>query len=123
MLGATSIKVTLASPAPTTSKNNGGDFFSQYLPTSNYASIDFGGMLPGEGHINGQVTNKCSFPIYVRQAVAEWSGVTGEKCEGFGETKDMLVEPGKTYISERPAYWDGCGTSRESRLSIPRPAY
>ncbi|KAF3052262.1 hypothetical protein E8E11_011472 [Didymella keratinophila] len=100
-----------ASPTPNTSKNPTGDFFSQYLPSSDHTSIAFAGPLPGEGHINGQVKNNCPNPIYVRQAGAEFSGVTGGRCEGFGETKDLLVQPGQFHISERPTYFDGCSTS------------
>lgn len=106
MIAAALHSFSFASPTP-------GDFFSQYLPTSGFASIDFAGPLLGEGHINGQVTNQCHYPIYVRQAVAEFSGVTGEKCKHFGETKDVKIDPGRVYISERPTYYDGCGTLRK----------
>ncbi|KAF1929486.1 uncharacterized protein M421DRAFT_4617 [Didymella exigua CBS 183.55] len=92
-------KAIFASPAPATSKNATSDFFSQNLPSSSFAFIDVGGMLPGEGDINGQVTNNCPFPVYVRQGVAERSGVTGEKCAGFvkisrniGDTRVYQVE-------------------------------
>jgi hypothetical protein len=110
------IEFARTSPTSNTSKNPTGDFLSQYLPSSDCTSIAFAGPLPGRGHINGQVKNNYPYPIYVRQAVAEYSGVTGEKCEAFGETQDLLVQPYQFYISERPTYFDGCSTSRKLSL-------
>ncbi|KAJ8114278.1 hypothetical protein OPT61_g3795 [Boeremia exigua] len=118
MLIPTLINLVRATAVPATSKNAPDSFLVQHLPTSNFASIDFAGPLPGEGHINGQVTNKCSYPIYVRQAVAEFSGVTGEKCEHFGETHDVKVDPGLTYVSEKPTYFEGCGSSLKVSRNI-----
>ncbi|KAJ4380964.1 hypothetical protein N0V86_003311 [Didymella sp. IMI 355093] len=105
-IAAIHLKTSFASPTPHISKNTTDEF-------PDYSSIEIGGKLPGEGHINGQVMNNCPFPVYVRQAVAEFSAVTGDACEGFGETEDQLVKPGETYVSERPTYWDGCGSSRK----------
>lgn len=73
--------------------------------------MSIAGPLPGEGSIHGVVSNNCRFPIYVREAIAEFSGVTGKRCKHFGETQDRYIGPGKTYTSRYPTYFDGCGTS------------
>ncbi|KAJ4989337.1 hypothetical protein SVAN01_05242 [Stagonosporopsis vannaccii] len=115
----TLVNFTFASPAPgSISKNTLSTFLTQHLPTSGFASMAVAGPLPGEGYINGQVTNNCPFPIYVRQAVAQYSGVTGEPCEHFGETADIKVDPGLTYFSEKPTYFEGCGTSLKVSRNI-----
>ncbi|KAL1652723.1 hypothetical protein SLS61_004705 [Didymella pomorum] len=106
------IEFARTSPTSNTSKNPTGDFLSQYLPSSDCTSIAFAGPLPGRGHINGQVKNNYPYPIYVRQAVAEYSGVTGEKFKvshNIGNPHIYQIE----YSVDRRNRWAWCNLSAE----------
>lgn len=115
-----------AHPSPTRSgylQNTFGELFTQHLPTSNFASCGIARTLTGKGHIKGQVSNFCSYPIYIHQAVAKRLGVTGKNCDFFSGTKDKLIPPGETYEAEKETYFDGCSTSRKPDFTSVKSSY
>ncbi|KAA8618725.1 Antigenic thaumatin domain-containing protein [Pyrenophora tritici-repentis] len=62
--------------------------------------------------VHGQIVNKCSFPVWVRLAIAATTSNPdrpGAKCDHAGETHMVEVQPGGTYLSPFPAKCDQCG--------------
>ena len=53
---------------------------------------------PSKGHTNGHVTNHCPFPVYIHQAAAKYSSVTGKSCENCGDMTDLLGQLGEVYV-------------------------